>query len=164
MLEDDEEGAHTPLAHTRQMTIDALCEHFANDAMTVEEFERRVDTAHGAATVEELRELLRDLPGGGLPVVAGEGPVPGVASGYAIQRAEDKTEEMRARASAVEELEAAGTFEDLTQLGGGQDEIERELAQLGAASQVDDELAAMKAELGSGSGDAPQLGDGEEAK
>lgn len=84
--------------------------------------------------------------------------------GLAIQRAEDKTEEMRARASAVEELEAAGTFEDLSQLGSGQDDIDRELAQLGAASQVDDELAAMKAELGSGGGDAPQLGNGEESK
>ena len=85
--------------------------------------------------------------------------------GLAIQRAEDKTEEMRARASAVEELEAAGTFDDLSQLGGGQDDIDRELAQLGADSQVDDELAAMKAELGSGSGgESPQLGNGEESK
>ena len=77
--------------------------------------------------------------------------------GLAIQRAEDKTEQMRARASAVEELEAAGTFDDLTQLGGGQDDIDRELAQLGAGAQVDDELAKMKAELGSGGGDAPAL-------
>ena len=50
--------------------------------------------------------------------------------GLAMQRAEDKTETMRARAAAVEELEAAGTFEDITQLGGGQDDIDRELAQL----------------------------------
>jgi phage shock protein A len=84
--------------------------------------------------------------------------------GLAIQRAEDKTEGMRARASAVEELEAAGTFEDLTQLGGGQDEIDRELAQLGAESQVDDELAAMRAELGSGGGESSQLEGGEESK
>jgi phage shock protein A len=83
--------------------------------------------------------------------------------GLAIQRAEDKTEEMRARAGAVEELEAAGTFDDLTQLGGGQDDIDRELAQLGATGQVDDELAAMKAELGSG-GESPQIGDGGESK
>ncbi len=82
--------------------------------------------------------------------------------GLAIQRAEDKTEEMRARAGAVEELEAAGTFDDLSQLGGGQDDIDRELAQLGAGAQVDDELAAMKAELGpGGGGESPQLGDGE---
>jgi phage shock protein A len=82
--------------------------------------------------------------------------------GLAIQRAEDKTEQMRARASAVEELEAAGTFEDLTQLGPGQDDIDRELAQIGAGAQVDDELAKMKAELGSGGGEeSPQLEQGE---
>jgi phage shock protein A len=81
--------------------------------------------------------------------------------GLAIQRAEDKTEQMKARAGAVEELEAAGTFEDITQLGPGQDDIDRELAQLGAGAQVDDELAKMKAELGSGGGEAPALGEGE---
>jgi phage shock protein A len=81
--------------------------------------------------------------------------------GLAIQRAEDKTEQMKARAGAVEELEAAGTFDDITQLGPPQDEIDRELAQLGAGTQVDDELAKMKAELGPGGGDAPALGKGE---
>src|SRR5680860_600684 len=85
--------------------------------------------------------------------------------GLAIQRAEDKTEEMRARAGAVEELEAAGTFDDLTQLGSGQDDIDRELAELGAGGQVDDELSKMKAELGSGGGgDSPQLEQGEKGK
>jgi phage shock protein A len=82
--------------------------------------------------------------------------------GLAIQRAEDKTETMRARASAVEELEKAGTFEDLSQLGGGQDDIERQLSELTSGAQVDDELAQMKAELGSGGGDAPALEQGEE--
>jgi phage shock protein A len=83
--------------------------------------------------------------------------------GLAIQRAEDKTENMRARASAVEELEKAGTFDDLTQIGGGgQDDIDRELSQLTSGAQVDDELAKMKAELGSGGGDAPELGEGKE--
>jgi phage shock protein A len=81
--------------------------------------------------------------------------------GLAIQRAEDKTEEMRARAGAVEELEAAGTFEDMTQLGQGQDDIDRELASLGAGQQVDDELSKMKSELGSGGGDKPALEEGD---
>src|SRR3982751_2005509 len=58
--------------------------------------------------------------------------------GMAIQRAEDKTEQMRARAGAVEELEAAGAFDDITQLGGGKDDIDRQLDQLGAGVQVDD--------------------------
>jgi len=70
--------------------------------------------------------------------------------GLAMQRAEDKTEQMRARAGAVEELEASGTFDDLSTLGPGQDDIDRELAQIGAGGQVDDELAKMKAELPAG--------------
>ena len=71
--------------------------------------------------------------------------------GLAMQRAEQKTEDMRARASAVEELEAAGAFDDITSLGSGQDDIDRELAALPSGAQVDDELAKMKAELGTGS-------------
>jgi phage shock protein A len=82
--------------------------------------------------------------------------------GLAIQRAQDKTEQMRARADAVGELEAAGTFEDLTALGDGQDDIDRQLSQLTSGAQVDDELAKMKAEIGAGSGgDAPALEQGE---
>jgi phage shock protein A len=79
--------------------------------------------------------------------------------GLAMQRAVDKTENMRARASAVEELEAAGTFDDLTALGSGKDDIDRQLEQLSSSSQVDDELAKMKAELGSGAAaPTPQIG------
>ena len=80
--------------------------------------------------------------------------------GLAMQRALDKTEDMKARANAVEELEAAGTFEDLTALGSGQDDIDRQLHELTSQSQVDDELAKMKAELGSGGSSAGQIEDG----
>jgi phage shock protein A len=83
--------------------------------------------------------------------------------GLAIQRAEDKTEQMRARGAAVEELEKAGTFEDLTQLGPAQDDIDRELSQIGAGAQVDDELEKLKAELGP-SGEKPALEGGGEAR
>src|SRR3954454_20197470 len=72
--------------------------------------------------------------------------------GLAMNRALEKTENMKARAGAVEELEAAGTFEDITQLGDGKDDIDRQLEQFTSTSQVDDELAKMKAELGPGSG------------
>jgi phage shock protein A len=83
--------------------------------------------------------------------------------GLAMQRAVDKTEQMQARASAVEELEAAGTFEDLTQLGSGQDDIDRQLAELGSGGMVDDELTQMKAELAAGSSPPAkgELGSGE---
>jgi len=80
--------------------------------------------------------------------------------GLAMQRAMDKTEQMRARAGAVEELEAAGTFDDITQLGPGEDDIDRQLRELGQSGQVDDELARMKAELGTGSAPQGELGEG----
>ncbi len=70
--------------------------------------------------------------------------------GLAMQRAVDKTEQMKARAGAVQELEAAGTFDDLTALGSGEDDIDRQLRELSSGSAVDDELSKMKAELGSG--------------
>jgi phage shock protein A len=69
---------------------------------------------------------------------------------------------MRARASAVEELEKAGAFDDITALGSGQDDIDRQLSELTSGAEVDSELAKMKAELGSGGGESPALEQGEE--
>jgi phage shock protein A len=67
-------------------------------------------------------------------------------TGAAIQRARDKTEELQARASAIDELTDVGALEDLT--AGDQTQLDRELAQITASSQVDAELAKMKAEVG----------------
>ena len=83
--------------------------------------------------------------------------------GLAMQRALDKTENMKARANAVQELEAAGTFDDITQLGPGEDDIDRQLKALSSTSEVDDELAKMKAELGTGTKPAGELGAGAES-
>jgi phage shock protein A len=84
--------------------------------------------------------------------------------GLAMQRAVDKTENMRARADAVQELEAAGTFDDVTQLGSGEDDIDRQLKSLSSQSAVDDELAKMKGEVGpASSGEAAQISSGEGA-
>ena len=69
-------------------------------------------------------------------------------TGLAIQRAKDKTEEMQARASAIDELTSSGALEDFT--AGDQTQLDRELAQISSTAQVDDELAKLKAEVGSG--------------
>jgi phage shock protein A len=69
-------------------------------------------------------------------------------TGLAIQRAKDKTEEMQARAAAIDELTSTGALEDFT--AGDQTQLDRELAQISSTSQVDDELAKLKAEVGSG--------------
>jgi phage shock protein A len=67
--------------------------------------------------------------------------------GLAIQRAEDKTAQMQARAGAVDELIASGALEDQVSLGGG-DDIDRELAAMSSASDVEAELARLKAATG----------------
>ena len=69
-------------------------------------------------------------------------------TGLAIQRAKEKTESMQARAGAIEELVESGTLEDFT--GGDQTALDRELAQLQAGTQVDQELARLKGELATG--------------
>jgi phage shock protein A len=69
-------------------------------------------------------------------------------TGLAIQRAKDKTEQMQARASAVDELIASGTLEDVT--AGDETQLDRELAQVASQSQVEKELEKMKAEIGTG--------------
>jgi phage shock protein A len=65
--------------------------------------------------------------------------------GLAVQRAEEKTENMKARSAALDELLEAGTLEDFT---GGEDDIERELAKISATSNIESELASLKEEVG----------------
>jgi phage shock protein A len=71
----------------------------------------------------------------------------GADIGQAAQRAIEKTEDMKARAGAMSELERAGTFADPAELGGGEHDVDRQLAQLGKDGGIDAELAEMKAEL-----------------
>jgi phage shock protein A len=75
--------------------------------------------------------------------------------GLAIERAEQKTEAMKARALAIDELVELGTLED--HIGG--DSLDRELAQLTRGSDIDRELEAMKRQLGAGKA-TPQLPSG----
>lgn len=51
----------------RQAAVDALADAFAQDAIGLDEFERRVELAHRTETEEELRVLLSDLPAAGPP-------------------------------------------------------------------------------------------------
>jgi phage shock protein A len=77
-------------------------------------------------------------------------------TGLAIQRAKDKTDELQARAAAIDELTSSGALEDFT--AGDQTQLDRELAQISSTSQVDSELEQLKAELGSGgAADAKQI-------
>ncbi|MEO5709713.1 MAG: PspA/IM30 family protein [Nocardioidaceae bacterium] len=64
--------------------------------------------------------------------------------GMAVQRAEDKTAQMQARAGAIDELIASGALDDASSINRG-DDISRELEAMSSHSDVESELAALKA-------------------
>ena len=77
-------------------------------------------------------------------------------SGAALERAQDKIATMQARAGALDELLQSGVLEDV---GGGGDDIQKELDEAGGSADVDRELAALKAQIGPGSS-TPELTSG----
>ena len=70
--------------------------------------------------------------------------------GMAVQRAEDKTAQMQARAGAIDELIASGALDDASAINRG-DDISRELEAMSSQSDVESELAALKAGTTGGS-------------
>jgi len=73
-------------------------------------------------------------------------------SGASLQRAQDKIATMQARSGALDELLESGVLEDV---GGGGDDIQKELDQVGKDASVDSELAALKAQLAAPAPPAP---------
>ena len=67
--------------------------------------------------------------------------------GLAVQRAEDKTAQMQARGQAIDELLASGALDDAT--GTSKDSITAELERMASTNEVESQLAAMKAQIGS---------------
>ncbi|WP_324717099.1 PspA/IM30 family protein [Carboxydochorda subterranea] len=68
--------------------------------------------------------------------------------GMAIERAQQKTENMKARAAAIDELVASGVLEDRVNFGAPSSPVEQELAKLKASEQVKADLARLKQEVG----------------
>ncbi len=78
-------------------------------------------------------------------------------AGAAMQRAQDKVADMQARSGALDELLASGALTDLTS---SRDDIQAQLDKASANSDIDAQLAALKAgaapsQLPSGTSDAP---------
>ena len=92
--------------------------------------------------------------------------------GMAIQRAEDKTAQMQARAGAIDELMASGALDDV---GGKRDDIQFELDQMSASSDVENDLRRLRGEIAAstpkqlegganGDGQAAHQGQGQEGQ
>ena len=79
-------------------------------------------------------------------------------AGMSMQRAQDKIDGMQARAGAMDELLASGA---LTDLANPVDDIQAQLNKASTTSTVDAELAALKAEVGTGAPPPAELGSAE---
>jgi len=55
-------GLPLSLASIRERTIEALSTHFANDRLTIDELDRRLERAYAATSLAELDALTADLP------------------------------------------------------------------------------------------------------
>ncbi|MCB8956189.1 MAG: PspA/IM30 family protein [Nocardioides sp.] len=106
----------------------------------VEAFRTRKETIKATYTAAEAQTRINEA-------MSGIGDELGDV-GQAIQRAEDKTAQMQARAGAIDELIASGALEDVSAHGQG-DDIARELEAMSSQADVEAELAALK------SGSAP---------
>jgi phage shock protein A len=101
----------------------------------VESFRTRKETIKATYTAAEAQTRINEAFSG---ISEEMGDV-----GLAIQRAEDKTQQMQARAGAIDELIASGALDDATSINAG-DDITRELESMSSHSDVEAELAALK--------------------
>ena len=76
----------------------------------------------------------------------------------AVERAEDKTHALRAKAGAIDELAESGVLNLDMALGAGGDSLSRELAQISAEQNVESELAALRGGTPAGGGALPSGG------
>jgi phage shock protein A len=78
--------------------------------------------------------------------------------GMTLQRTQDRIAQMQARSSALDELIETGALTDYTAQLSGEDDIDRQLRLATGQTDIDAQLAAMKAQI---SGDTrPQIEDG----
>jgi phage shock protein A len=101
----------------------------------VESFRTRKETIKATYTAAEAQTRINEAFSG---ISEEMGDV-----GMAIQRAEDKTLQMQARAGAVDELIASGALDDASSVNRG-DDISRELDSMSSQADVEAELAALK--------------------
>jgi phage shock protein A len=101
----------------------------------VEAFRTRKETIKATYTAAEAQTKIGEALSG---VSEEMGDV-----GLAMQRAEDKTAQMQARAGAIDELLASGALDDVSQPGGS-DDISRELDAMSSQADVEAELAALR--------------------
>ena len=116
----------------------------------IEQFRTKKETLKASYTAAEAQTKVGEAVSG-ISTSMGD-------AGAAMQRAQDKIAGMQARAGAMDELLASGALTDLTT---PVTDIQAELNKAQAGSQVENELAALKAQLAAGGpvGALPSIGE-----
>ena len=116
----------------------------------VEAFRTRKETIKATYTAAEAQTRINEA-------VSGIGDEMGDV-GQAIQRAEDKTAQLQARAGAIDELIASGALDDVSAVNAG-DDITRELEAMSSQADVEAELARLKQLAAPSAPDAIEAGE-----
>jgi len=102
----------------------------------IEQFRTKKETMKASYTAAEAQTRIGEAVSG-ISTSMGD-------AGSAMQRAQDKIAGMQARAGAMDDLLASGALTDLAQ---PVDDIQAQLDRVSSTSQVDNELAALRAEI-----------------
>ncbi len=132
------DGLHSQLADLEQEQT-KLVELEKKLSLKVESFRTQKEVVKAKYSAAEAQVKIGEATGGLSEEMADVG--------MAMQRAQDKTESMQARASAIDELLDSGALDDPMASG---DHLKDELNKMKATSGVDDELAKLKASLPAG--------------
>ena len=131
----DLEVQHTQVAEQEQKLIET-----SQVLQTrVEQFRTQKETIKATYTAAEAQTKIGEA-------VSGISDSMGDA-GQSMIRSQDKIADMQARAGAMDELISSGALTDLSQ---PVDDIQAQLDKVGTASAVDNELAALKAQVSGG--------------
>jgi len=147
-------GTQHDQVEKQQQQLEATAQRLAAE---VESFRTKKETLKATYTASQAQASIGEAVSGISESMAD--------AGVTLQRAQDKIAEMQARAGAMDELIDTGALPDA--LGGGTDDIQAQLDAAAGSSQVDSELAALKAQVAAGPGtaglEAGSGGDAEEA-
>jgi phage shock protein A len=117
----------------------------------VEAFRTRKETIKATYTAAEAQTHIGEAVSG-ISTSMGD-------AGAAMQRAQDKIAQMQARSGAIDELLQSGALTDLSH---PVDDIQAQLDKVSTTSEVDNEMAKLKAELAAAPAPAPELQGGSE--
>ena len=143
----DLETQHATIAEQEQKLTDTA----QKLQVQVEAFRTRKETIKATYTAAEASAHISEAVSG-ISTSMGD-------AGAAMQRAQDKVAQMQARSGALDELLASGALTDLTSTN---DDIQAQLDKAKGTSDVDAQLAAMKAQIASGT--TSELPSGEAAQ